>query len=134
MGPHVSGHLIDTNILIYWCADTIPKHQIPNLKEVFLTSFNISIISRIEFLSFNKFDNGPDVRELEFIDSGNVLPLDKEIADRAILLRRSRSIRLADAIIAATALCYDLVLITRNTDDFKSITDLEIFNPFQNES
>lgn len=134
MGPHVNGHLIDTNILIYWCADIIPKHQISNLKEVFLTSFNISIISRIEFLGFNKFDNGPYVRELEFIDSGNVLPLDKEIADRAILLRRSGSIRLADAIIAATALCYDLVLITRNTDDFKSIADLKIFNPFQNES
>lgn len=126
----MNGHLLDTNILIYWCADTIPKHQVSFLKEVFLTSFNISIISIIEFLSFNKFNNDFFEPERKFIELGNVLPLDKEIADLAILLRRSSSIRLADAIIAATALCHDLVLITRNTDDFKYITNLETFNPF----
>jgi predicted nucleic acid-binding protein len=39
---------------------------------------------------------------------------------------------LGDAIIAATALEYDLPLVTRNEDDFKHIAELKIINPFTN--
>lgn len=37
--------------------------------------------------------------------------------------------KLPDAIIAATALVYDLILITRNTADFKSIDGLKVVDP-----
>jgi hypothetical protein len=45
-------------------------------------------------------------------------------------LRQRRKIRLADAIIAATALVYALPLVTRNVDDYKHITALTLINPF----
>ena len=35
-----------------------------------------------------------------------------------------------DAIIAATALEYDLTLVTRNVDDFKHVENLKLVNPF----
>jgi predicted nucleic acid-binding protein len=37
--------------------------------------------------------------------------------------------RLPDAIIAATALVYDLVLISRNISDFKNIDGLQVIDP-----
>ncbi|WP_413163364.1 hypothetical protein ACL6C3_28730 [Capilliphycus salinus ALCB114379] len=37
---------------------------------------------------------------------------------------------LGDAIIAGTALMYELTLITRNVDDFRWIPQLNLLNPF----
>jgi len=39
-------------------------------------------------------------------------------------------IKIPDAIIAATALHQELVLVTRNTDDFKEVEGLTYINPF----
>lgn len=127
-------YLFDTNILIYWCADVIPDDQIPFVKEQLSKSFNISIISRIEFLSFNKFNNESSEPEQKFIEFAKVFPLDEEIANRAIQLRRSHPIKLPDAVIAATALTHDFGLITRNEPDFYHIPDLQIVNPFSSAS
>jgi predicted nucleic acid-binding protein len=60
-----------------------------------------------------------------------VVLVDEELADLAIDLRRNNNIRLADALIAATAMCNDLVLVTRNEEDFVSLHGLEIYNPFK---
>lgn len=38
---------------------------------------------------------------------------------------------LGDSIIAATAVVYDLSLVTSNSKDFKSIEDLKIINPLE---
>lgn len=40
---------------------------------------------------------------------------------------------LGDAIIAGTALVYGLTLITRNTDDFRWITQVRLWNPFESD-
>jgi len=61
----------------------------------------------------------------------SVLAVTQEVADQAIALRRDRNVRLADAIIAATAIVNGFKLATRNTDDFKGLGALEIVNPFQ---
>jgi hypothetical protein len=38
---------------------------------------------------------------------------------------------LPDTIIAATAILYDLELVSRNTKDFKNIKGLSLINPFE---
>ena len=47
-----------------------------------------------------------------------IIEVDFAIASRAIQLRRTTRLKLADAIIYATALEHGLTLITRNTRDF----------------
>jgi predicted nucleic acid-binding protein len=52
--------------------------------------------------------------------------LDFAIAEQAATLRRTHRTKLADSIIAATALVIRAPLLTRNTRDFKRITELKI--------
>ncbi len=126
----MTGYLFDTNILIYWWADEIPPDQVPRIEHLLKTSFNISIITRIEFLGFPGFSGDLRQKSRDFLSYAIVLPLTPEVAERTIVLREKHSIKVPDAIIAATALTYDLTLITRNASDFKDIQELTIENPF----
>ena len=61
-----------------------------------------------------------------------VLPLDVEIADRWGYMRAyHRTLPAIDSLLAATALARHLILVTRNTKDFKSIDGLKILNPWE---
>lgn len=53
------------------------------------------------------------------------------IEDATITLKKKHKIKLADAIIAATALEAKACLVTRNVADFKSISELQMQNPFE---
>ena len=125
------GYLIDTNILIYYLADAIPKEEINRVEEILKTSFNISIITKIEFLGWRGHTEEGFKKAKEFISFARVIPLEDEIANLTMDLRRKYKIKLPDAIIAATALYYDLILVTRNEKDFEGIKGLEIYNPFE---
>ena len=59
-----------------------------------------------------------------------LLDVTNNILRRAASLRRVRRMSLGDSIIAATALEHGLSLITRNIDDFKHLSGLELINPF----
>ncbi len=60
-----------------------------------------------------------------------VLDLTEDVANQSIQIRKTRKTKLPDAIIAATAMIYDLALITRNIDDFKNIPNLKVVNPWE---
>ena len=123
-------YLLDTNILIYHFADTIPKKEVNKIEEIFRTSFNISILTKIEFLGWEKHTEEGFEKAEEFIGFANVISITDEIVDLTIDIRRQSKIKLPDAVIAATALNNNLILVTRNDNDFKDIKGLEIYNPF----
>ncbi|WP_048150090.1 type II toxin-antitoxin system VapC family toxin [Thermococcus sp. AM4] len=125
------GFLIDTNILIYYLADAIPEEELSKVEEILRKSFNISIITKIEFLGWKGHTPEGFEKSKEFISFANIIPLTDEIADVAIELRRKVSIKLPDAVIAATALVHNLTLVTRNVKDFEKIEGLRIYNPFE---
>lgn len=62
--------------------------------------------------------------------AGRILPVTSAIADRAGRIAAGRTRRLADSLIAATALEHRLTLATRNTVDFEDIPRLQIVNPW----
>lgn len=64
---------------------------------------------------------------------GRVFPIDLAVAERwgRLLAEVSRSVPTIDSLLAATALHYELRLVTRNAKDF-DYPGLEVINPWQN--
>ena len=64
---------------------------------------------------------------------GRVLPIDFAVADRwgRLLAGVGRPVPTIDSLLAATALHYELRLVTRDTGDF-NYPGLEVVNPWQN--
>jgi toxin FitB len=57
------------------------------------------------------------------------LPVGRPVAERAGRIRRTLAIGLADALIAATAIQHRLLLVTRNLDDFTTVSGLRVRPP-----
>ncbi len=69
-----------------------------------------------------------------FLQTIPVLPLNRTVAKRTALVRaelrrKGRSVRQRafDIVIAATALSYDLTLVTRNVADYRAIDGLKLY-------
>lgn len=91
----------------------------------------ISVITEIELLCW-KTPTEKDVEILhDFINDTQVFELEKDIKLKTAEIRKAHKIKLPDAIIAATALTYDLTLLTRNVSDFKTIDGLRLINPHE---
>ena len=119
--------LLDSNILIYLSK-----------KEIVLSEFvkpdsklYISVITYMEVLGY-PFSSKKEEKVISTLcDSLNVIYLDDEIVKEVIKIRRKDKIKLPDAIIAASAIVKNIELVTRNTEDFKSLAPgLTINNPF----
>ena len=90
----------------------------------------ISVITELELLGFKGMTDQERVRAIALRDSVNVIELDSKIKETTIDVRTEHRIKLPDAIIAATAIAYDLTLLSRNEKDFGSIKGLKYINPF----
>ncbi len=117
-------YLVDSNILIYASQegyDRVATFIAENLPSV-------SILTKIEVMGFHQLDQTVTNNFEKLFGTLQVIPLTDIIANKAIEIKRVRKTKLADAIIAATALTENLTLVTRNTDDFKKIDSLSILN------
>jgi predicted nucleic acid-binding protein len=121
------GYLIDSNAIIDFFNKSLPESG-RNL--LFTIAPVISIVTFIEIFSSNKA-SAQEIKELQrFSDVATIYNVDHNIALITIELRKKYKIKLPDALIAATAIFYNLVLITRNVSDFEKIKGLEIVNPY----
>jgi len=113
-------YLIDTNIIIYYFNGITDDRDIV---EILKNSFNISIITKIEFLSWKKLleDEVLNKKAIDFISNANIYELNNTIANQAIYNRQKYKIKTPDAIIGATAIVYGFELVTNNVDDFKNL-------------
>ena len=90
---------------------------------------HVPVITKIEVLRFNAPENAYKIL-VDFMDNSLVYGLNDPVVASTIQLGKSRKIKLPNAVIAATALVYDLTLLTRNESDFKNISGLQVVNPY----
>jgi predicted nucleic acid-binding protein len=80
---------------------------------IFKFHFNISIITKMEFLGFKKHSSETYKKAKKFLQYSNIYNLNDDIVDYVISLRRKYNIKLPDIIIASTAIINDCILVTR---------------------
>lgn len=104
--------VIDTNILIDYL------HAVPQAQRELALYQNpaISVISWIEVMAGATAVTERTVRT--FLRSFELVEIDPRIAEQAVVLRRTRRIKLPDAVIWATARVHQCLLVSRNTRDF----------------
>ena len=125
-----SHYLIDSNVVIDYLGGHLPPTSMKLMNKIIDATPQLSIISKIEILSYNfPTKQSLDITK-DFINSSLIYNLNDDIVEVTIDLRKNYRIKLPDAIIAATALVNSFELITRNTKDFKKIKSLKIIDPF----
>lgn len=117
-------YLLDTNIVIYFFNGITDDES---LIDILQDSFNISIITKIEFLSWQKLfkDETLNQKAIQYISNATIYDLDEIVANKTIENRQQYKMKTPDAIIGATAQVHGFEIITNNIDDFKNL-DLKI--------
>ena len=117
--------LFDTNILIDY-LNGIPDagKEIGRYREK-----AISLITWIEVMVGATAQDDAIIKA--FLSQFELLPIDSTVSTEAVTIRRTRRIKLPDAIILATARTTDRLLITRNTKDFPAGVDVDVRMPYR---
>lgn len=124
-----SKYLIDSNVVIDYLAGNLPKQGASLVRSAVNEIPTISVITKIEVLGFKV--PVKDAKLLTaFVEESMIIGLSDEIIEATIQIRKRIRISTPDAIIAATAIIYQMNLLTRNEKDFRSIKELKILNPW----
>lgn len=125
-------YLWDTNIVIYFLQMQL-KPTARNLIEGILRESTpaISVITELELLSWPAVTDGDKKLLDEFIKDSYIYELDASIKIQTVLLRKSKGIKLPDAIIASTAITQNLTLLSHNAKDFSKIPGLMMIDPIE---
>lgn len=120
------GYLADTNAVIDFCKGTLPE----NGKALLLsTPPQVSVITHIELFAAQNIDASELELLQKFIALSKIHPVTENLVETVIQVRREYRLKVPDAIIAATAIQQNLVLITRNAADFQRVSILQLVNP-----
>ncbi|MEM1327679.1 MAG: type II toxin-antitoxin system VapC family toxin [Bacteroidota bacterium] len=123
--------LIDTNIIIYYLNNEIPANHLERVEEIIRTSFHISTITKIELLGWRALDKEGESEMRTFLAPAQIIYVDPAIEEQAIQIKQGQKIKTPDAIIGATAIVYDMTVVTRNVSDFDKIDGIRLYNPFE---
>ena len=119
--------LLDSNIIIY-----ASKPEYADLRRFIAEHTpSVSAVSYVEVLGYHRLTDSERHSLEAFFAAALILPLSATVLDQAVRLRQQKKMTLGDSLVGATALVYNLTLVTRNTDDFKWVTGLALLNPFE---
>lgn len=131
MGQVTEGQVLDSNILICHINGQLDAQVEQAIFSSFEVPVYVSVITNMEVLSWPGHSEETIAITSALLGTLNEIPLDNDIKNAAITIRRQYRLKLPDAIIAATALHLGLPLFTRNSKDFKNLPGLNLVNPFE---
>lgn len=118
--------LIDSNIVIL--ASKLQNVELLSKLKKEEANIKVSIITKIEVLGYHQLNQVQKKFLENFFKAITVLPVNENIAEIAILIRQKRPVSIADALIAATAVAFELELLTENIKDYRGIQNLDLLN------
>lgn len=120
-------YLIDSNVIIDFFNGKLPENGKMFLQKILP---EISIITNIELFATKHISESEKNQLEKFVKITKVHDVNSFIINDTIEIRQNYKIKLPDAIIAATAIVNNCMLITRNEEDFKNISYLQVLNPW----
>jgi len=113
--------LLDTNILIGLVNGTESSPE-----ELSISEAAASVMSVMELYALAGIAQEESRRIEAFLQGLTLYPVSESIARRAGILARTRRRGIVDYVIAATALEFNLPLMTHNVKDFRNIPGLKL--------
>ena len=119
--------LLDTNVLIYHLNLALSPQVTQQLGEALKAQqVFISVITRIEMLAWKGHTEESMRQTTDLIEQLPEFGLSEPVITQAITIRKTFALKLPDAVIAATAMCHGLQLVTANEADFKRVAGLSL--------
>lgn len=120
--------LLDTNIVLGFLNGNpaINKFFQDNTEE---SQLKCSQVTRMELLGFPNITTDEEKKLKSFLSFVKILPITDEICNQTIMLRQQKKIKLPDALIVSTAICFNLTLITCDKDLLGKINSVKSINP-----
>jgi predicted nucleic acid-binding protein len=122
-------YLWDTNTVIYYLQKSF-THTGQELMNNIISNNQpaISSITEIELLCWKTASADDMVILNNFISDSVIFELEVEIKLKTIEIRKIYNLKVPDAIIAATAILNDLILISNDKRGFSKISSLKLLN------
>ena len=117
---------LDTNAVIYYLKDDADAVELLEPLIRTRTPLFIATITELELFSLPTITAEESNRIEAVLPLFSIFPLDSRIARKAAEIRRMYRLKIADSIIAATALFTHTPVVTRNQQDFKRVSNLRI--------
>lgn len=117
-------YLLDTNAIVALLKGHSTFHTELQTSEW----VGVSVISQLEFLAFSKLTDADRLLFAEFLERVERVDLSSRntsLLETILQIRQIHRLKLPDAIIAASAIQNDAVLVTEDTD-FKTMTGLRV--------
>jgi len=120
--------LLDTNIVLGFLNGHVKINDFFQ-QHLAKQTLYVSQITRMELLGYANITSNEETCLNRFLSFVKILPISDAVCDQAISLRRKTRLKLPDALIAATAICFNFVLVTCDADLLGNIDQLQSINP-----
>jgi predicted nucleic acid-binding protein len=111
---------IDTNICVYLLNGDVVLADMLQGQNLY-----ISIITEMELLAYHAENASANQPLYNFLQAISIINIEEKVKITAVKIRRQSKLKLPDSIIAASALAYDLPLITAD-NGFKKVNHLDL--------
>jgi len=105
-------YLLDTNFVLGLLKATPEVIAIVTERDLLASNCAYSAVTRMELLGYPNMTSDEERLISDRLSKFTYLSISSEVEDLAIALRRTRKLKLPDALIAATAIHYSLELLT----------------------